>query len=144
MLTACSGNLAQGTRNLEGLVVDARAALVEVASAANAVQQLAKVGSGLLEEDAKPLIAEAVKTMRDAQVMLKRIDGLVAANEGAVTQFVNGSLPEISRMIVDLRKTARTLSRLVGRIEQNPGEVIFGTKEDEYDLETRTQGEKND
>jgi phospholipid/cholesterol/gamma-HCH transport system substrate-binding protein len=137
-----TGNLAVGTKDIDGLMVDARAALVEVAGAADAIKELANSGKKLLSEDAKPLIAEAVKTMQSAQSMLNRVDALVAANEGAVTQFVNGSLPEVSRMIVDLRKTARTLSRLVTRIEHNPGEVIFGTPEDEYDPKTRTQGEK--
>ncbi len=62
---------------------------------------------------------------------------MVATNEGAVTQFVNASLPEVSRMILDLRVTARNLSRLVSRIEQNPAEVIFGSKEAEFDLKKR-------
>ncbi|UTW55163.1 MlaD family protein [Kordiimonas sp. SCSIO 12610] len=137
-----TGNLATGTKDIDGLIVDARAALVEVAGAANAIQKLANSGNELIANDAKPLIAEAIKTMQTAQEMLGRVDALVAANEGAVTQFVNGSLPEVSRMIVDLRKTARTLSRLVTRIEQNPGEIIFGTPEDEYDPKTRTQGDK--
>jgi phospholipid/cholesterol/gamma-HCH transport system substrate-binding protein len=134
-----TGNLADGTQDIEGLISDARTALVEVAGAAAAIQKLADAGTGLIGEDVKPLIAEAVQTMRDAQSMLRRVDALVAANEGAVTQFVSGSLPEISRMIVDLRKTSRSLSRLVGRIEQNPGEVIFGTPEAEYNPASRSE-----
>lgn len=137
-----TGNLADGTDDLETMVAEVKEILAQTKVAATKINQLVDTGNSLLEEDAKLLVQEAVTTMQSATTLLNRVDNMVAANEGAVTQFVNTSLPEVSRMILDLRITARNLSRLMSRIEQNPAEVIFGTKEAEYDLRKRTTVEE--
>ena len=132
-----TGNLADGTEQLDLIVADVKEILTQAKTTVERVNALAETGNTLLEEDARRLIDETVKTMQTATALLARVDGVVAANEGTVNQFVNTSLPEVSRMILDLRLTARNLSRLMSRIEQNPSEVIFGTNEAEYDLKTR-------
>ncbi len=132
-----SANVARGTQDLDTLVTDARALMTRVGETADKISALADSGNALLEEDGKRLVNEAVETLDAAQAMLERIDLLVDANEETVTQFVSGSLPEVSRMIVDLRRTARSLSRLVTRIEQNPAEALFGPNEAKFDLESR-------
>jgi len=131
-------NLANGTQDMAAMVADVKEILAQTKAAATKINQLAGAGNELLEGDAKKLVSEAITTMQTATTLLTRVDGMVAANEGTVTQFVNTSLPEVSRMILDLRVTARNLSRLMSRIEQNPAEVIFGTKEAEYDLKKRS------
>lgn len=139
-----SANLARGTDDIDGLLAEARAVLVSANEAAENISKLAASGNTLLERDGERIVNEAVATMQAATDMIKRIDGLVAANEESITQFVGGSLPEVSRMIVDLRATAQSLSRLMKRLEQDPAEIIFGTKEAKYDLKTRSteDGEK--
>lgn len=138
-----TGNLANGTEDLEVMVADIKAILAQANVAVARISTLAETGNALIEDDARQLIAETTKTMQTATTLLERVDTMVEANEGAVTQFVNTSLPEVSRMILDLRLTARNLSRLMSRIEQNPSEVIFGTKEAEYDLKKRTTVEED-
>lgn len=137
-----TGNLADGTEDLEVMVADVKDILAQTKTAAARINTLVETSNTLLEEDVKQLVEETVATMQAATALLERVDNMVVANEGAVTQFVNTSLPEVSRMILDLRVTARNLSRLMSRIEQNPAEVIFGTKEAEYDLKSRTTVEE--
>lgn len=137
-----TGNLANGTDNLEVMIADVQVILAEAKNAAMKINTLIDNGNTLIEEDARKLIAEASGTMQAATAMLNRVDGLVAANEGTVTQFIGSSLPEVSRMILDLRLTARSLSRLVSRIEQNPSEALFGAKEAPYNLKTRQTEEE--
>lgn len=131
-------NLADGTEQLPAIVADVREILTQTKAATEKINTLVENGNTLLEGDAKILVAEAITTMQTATTLLARVDNMVGANETAVTQFVNTSLPEVSRMILDLRVTARNLSRLMSRIEQNPAEIIFGTKEAEYDLKKRS------
>ncbi len=132
-----TGNLAKGTDDLDVIMADVKEILAQAKIASAQINTLIENGNSLLEDDAKLLMEETTKTMQTATALLERVDNMVAANEGAVTQFVNTSLPEVSRMILDLRLTARNLSRLMSRIEQNPAEIIFGTKEAEYDLKSR-------
>jgi len=132
-----TANLARGTNDIEQVVAEARAVLIKATDAADNISKLAASGNELLEHDAGRLVNEAVGAMQAATTMINRIDGLVAANEGNITQFVGGSLPEVSRMIVDLRATSQSLSRLMKRLEQDPAEIIFGIKEAKYDLKSR-------
>ena len=137
-----AANLARGTEDIEAVVNDARATLVAITEAAGAIETLANSSNEVLSEEAKRLVDETVLAVQDARKLIQRVDGLVAANEGAVTQFVGGTLPEVSRMVIDLRRTARNLSRLVSRIEQNPKEAILGPGQEPYSLEKRANEEE--
>lgn len=137
-----SGNLAHGTENMDALVEDVRKVLQKVSVTADKLTDLADSGNKLLAEDGERLVTEAVMTLETAQALLARIDGVVAANEGDIRQFVSGSLPEASRMIMDLRTTARSLSRLVTKIERDPAALLMGPKDATYDLEARKVKEK--
>ncbi|WP_308911358.1 MlaD family protein [Pseudokordiimonas caeni] len=143
-LNKVSGNVATASENIEGLLVDTRATLQAAAVAAENLGKLADSGNALLESDGKRMVDEAVATMEAARGMLARIDGLVAANEGTVTQFVGSTLPEVSRMVMDLRRASRNLSRLIGRIEQRPGDALFGPGPEQYDMKNRPKQEGDD
>ena len=130
-------NIARGTTDIDGLVADTRAALAKVTDAAEALSGLATTGNELLGAEGQRLVEETVLTMQHARSLVARLDGVVADNEETVTQFVGSTLPEISRLIMDLRRTARDLSRVVGQLENNPSEVIFGPGDKAYDLEKR-------
>ncbi len=132
-----TANLARGTADLETVVAEARMVMTNVNTAITNISNLALTGDELLKEDARLMIAEATSALKNANTMLARIDNLVAANEESVTQFIGGSLPEVTRMIADLRQTAQSLSRLMNRIEQNPAGVIFAPEKAKYDLKTR-------
>ena len=132
-----SANLAKGTNDLDALMADGRAVMQEVTLAAAELKQVAATGRALLDEDARVLLSETTATMTKAHELMTRVDNLVAANDGEITQFVTGSLPEISRMIMDLRISARNLSKLVSRLEKNPVDVILGPGETEYNLKSR-------
>jgi len=134
---ALTGNLARGTENIDEIVSEARVLLVKVSETADKISTLADTGNTLLAGDGSKLVEEAVVTLQSVQALVGRLDGLVAANEDNITQFVGGSLPEVSRMIMDLRTTAQSLSRLMSRIEKNPAEALLGVKEARYDIKTR-------
>ncbi len=133
-----TSNLARATTDLDSVVAEARVVLVKATEAAENISRLAANGNALLEKDGEQVVHEAIKAMQSATDMIKRIDNLVAANEATITQFVSGSLPEVSKMIVDLRATAQSLSRLMKRLEQDPAKIIFGAKDVEYDLKSRS------
>lgn len=137
-----TANMADSSKDLPAILTDMRTMVTQMTATTASLEELASAGTDFLKTDAAVLIKEAETTLVAAGQLMQRLDDLVAANEPNTTQFVNQSLPEITRMIGDLRKTARSLSRLVGRIEKNPGEVLFGGTEEEYDLQTRKKETK--
>ncbi len=132
-----TANVAAASADLPTIVKQVEAMVAQVTETASAIEALSRTGEALLDDEARTLIAEATETLDSANALMVNINALVANNEPAITQFINSSLPEVSRMIRDLRITGRALSRLVTRIERNPGEVIFGGEQEEYDLKTR-------
>lgn len=133
-----TANLASGSESFDEIVAEARTLLSSLSETTEKISKLADAGNSLLEEDGGRLVQDAVETLASAKSLLDRIDRLVAANEDNVTQFVGTSLPEVSRMIIDLRSTAESLSRLMSKIERNPAEAILGGREKQYDLKTRS------
>ncbi|WND03047.1 MlaD family protein [Temperatibacter marinus] len=131
-----TGNLAQGTEDLDLMVAEAKSLMQNVTVTLSKVNALADSGNELLAQDAKRLINQATEALVNINSMAKRMDQLVAANEGTVTTFVSGTLPEISRMIMDLRSTARALSRLTRKIEANPARVVFPPEPQKYNPNT--------
>lgn len=138
-IQAISKSAASATENLPQVMMETQRLLENLSKTAIAIEALAKTSNQVLDTEGRALLTDARTATQAARDLIINLDGAIDANEPAVTQFVTKSLPEISRMIVDLRKTARSLSRLVIRIEKNPGEVIFGGEEEEYNLETRTK-----
>ncbi len=136
-----SSNLADGTNDLDSLLSEARNMVVQLNSAASAFTVLAENGNDIVLGDVKTLMFEATTTLRTTNQLISRIDDLVAASEGSVTQFVNGSLPEVTRMIIDLRTTSRNLSRLMSRIEADPAGTFFGGTPETYDMQLRQKKE---
>ncbi|PCI60129.1 MAG: hypothetical protein COB37_09765 [Kordiimonadales bacterium] len=133
-----TANLARGTTDIDAMVAEARAVLVKATAAADNISRLADTGNAILETDGARLVQEAVLTLQAATTTINRIDSLVAANGENVTQFISGSLPEVSRMIIDLRATAQSLSRLMKKLEKDPADLIFGGKESKYNVKTRS------
>lgn len=131
-----SANLADGTENLDQLMAKANVMMDSVNTTLIKVSSLVDNGNDLLENEVKTLMADATQAVQSLNALAMRMDGLVQANEGAVTTFVSGTLPEISRMIMDLRSTARALSRLSAKIEANPARVLFPGTPAKFDPKT--------
>ena len=130
-------NVAGESQYASELVAEVRALVAQAEGTAKAIETAAGTGETLLKEEGRALLAEATQTLRSANEMMTSINKLVASNEPEITQFTNKSLPEVARMIADLRRSARSLSRLITRIEKNPGEVLFGGEQEEFNLKTR-------
>lgn len=132
-----ASNVEAATNDLDSLVRETKTALSEISTTANRLGSLAETGEQVLNEEARILITETTAAMEQAKQLLARVDGMVAANEGTVTNFVSTSLPEVSRAINDLRATSRNLSRLMSRLEEDPIGAILDPGKPKYDVKSR-------
>ncbi|RMF13767.1 MAG: hypothetical protein D6757_07545, partial [Alphaproteobacteria bacterium] len=62
----------------------------------------------------------------------RSLDDLVRRNKPAVDRFTGETLPEVGRLVSDLRRASRSLERLLETIEDHPSEFLFGTTRPEY------------
>ena len=133
-----SANIENATNDLDTVVTTTRTTLEEIRTAAAEIGALAETGQEIVDEEARLLVEETTKTMAQATELLGRVDDLVGANDETITQFIATSLPEVSRMITDLRATSRNLNKLMARLEENPLGAILDPGKPEYDLKSRT------
>lgn len=121
-----SADLVVATGKLDYTIGEINAMLDKVDEASLAVDDFATTGKAFFDENSEDLVAEFKATTQSATKLLTRIDGLVAANEDAISGFTNGTLPEVSRMVQDLRHASQALEAITRKLEENPSAFLLG------------------
>lgn len=127
--------LAGQSDNIEKIFIDLQFALVELRAAAGAAERVASKADKLLGGDVRDAMADLRSLLASANSLAANLDGVVSDNRASVTAFASGTLPEISRLVVDMRRLAIAISGLAEKLEANPAELIFGTPRPEYEPE---------
>jgi len=131
-LNALTSNLAGGTEDLDLLLADARTLISSFNETSIQLNALLSSGTDLMDDELKDTLAQLTITLADASATFRRVDEVIAANEGAITSFANGTLVEVSRLIMDLRQSSQSLTRLLNSIEDNPVDLLMGKDRPEY------------
>ncbi len=121
-----SSDLVVATGKLDYTIGEINAMLDKVDEASLAVDDFATTGKAFFDENSDELVAEFKATTQSATKLLTRIDGLVASNEDAISGFTNGTLPEVSRMVQDLRHASQALEAITRKLEENPSGFLLG------------------
>lgn len=128
--------LADRSKNLDRILVDAGGTLTAFRDAARSVEQL----SDQLKRDVKPTSRDARLAMRDLRVALKEaksalssissvsreLKKMVVDNRQPLKDFSSGGLYELSQFIAEARVLVAGLTRLSGQIEREPARFFFG------------------
>ncbi len=127
-----SSDLIVATGKLDYTIGEVNAMLDKIDEASLAVDDFAATGQAFFDKNGDALVAEFKATTKSATTLLNRIDGLVAANENAISGFANGTLPEVSRMVQDLRHAAQALDAITRKLEENPAGFLLGKNGPDY------------
>ena len=106
-----------------------REAEVTMKAATHAANQLAKASMSadqLLTQDGRPLVAELHKAVKTASSTLERIDRVAAAAEPGVATFAGETLPEVNRLVRELRDVTQSLGALSARLDEDPVGALTG------------------
>ncbi len=127
-----TGGLADKTDDIGALVVELRQALTDFRMTAQTLTRTADSADKLITQDVKTLLSESREMIASLDQLSKELQLTVNENRGAVSAFTSGTLPEVSRLVLDARRMVLALSRLAEKFEDNPSGVIFPGKEPEY------------
>ncbi len=127
-----SADLIVATGKLDYTIAEINAMLDKVDEASLAVDDFATSGKAFLDANGDELVAEFKATTQSATQLLNRMDGLVKSNENAISGFTNGTLPEVSRMVQDLRRAAQSLDAITRKLEENPSGFLLGKSGPDY------------
>jgi phospholipid/cholesterol/gamma-HCH transport system substrate-binding protein len=115
--------LAQRAPDLANAIGDARIAARQAALTAQRVGMLADSTTRLVNEQGKPAAEDLRKAIAAVQNSAENLDGMVADARPGVQNFSKNTLPEVNRLVRDLRELSTSLKGFSERLE---GEGVGG------------------
>lgn len=128
-----SRNLAERSDEIAATMADARIAIRQTGLAAQEMGELADSADGILQRDARPLIADLRQTIRAAEGSMANLDAAIGDARPGLQAFSKQTIPEIGQLVRDLREMSDALSSVAQRLDrQGVGGVIGGQKLPDY------------
>jgi phospholipid/cholesterol/gamma-HCH transport system substrate-binding protein len=118
--------LANRKSDIEGSIVELRKTLISANLAAEQITRLAGTANRLLDSDGRSVVADLKKTLATANRTMARIDTLTANAEPGLTAFTSQTLPEVNRLVLDLRDATGKLGAVAAKLDEDPAGAIIG------------------
>lgn len=132
-LDATTATIAGRREDIAASLDDLRATLRSTSAAADQVSQLTGTTNRLLNEEGRPLVSDLRATVARANETVNRIDALVARAEPGVSGLTEQTLPEVNRLVRDLRDVTGNLGAISAKLDEDPaGAVLGGRKLPDY------------
>jgi phospholipid/cholesterol/gamma-HCH transport system substrate-binding protein len=110
--------LADKAPELGEAIADTRIAVRNAGIAAERVGALADSTNRLVNEEGRPAAQDLRVAIAQVQSAAENLDAMVGDARPGVQNFSNSTLPEINRLVRDLRELSQSLNGLVQRVEQ--------------------------
>jgi phospholipid/cholesterol/gamma-HCH transport system substrate-binding protein len=118
--------LAQRTPELGEAITDARYAARNAGLAANRVANLADSTNRLVNEQGRPAAEDLRRSIASIQQTTATIDSLVSDARPGVQNLTKSTLPEVNRLIRDLRTLTSSLQGVSERLDQGGVTGVLG------------------
>jgi phospholipid/cholesterol/gamma-HCH transport system substrate-binding protein len=124
--------------DLADAIADARIAARNAGIAAQRVGELADSTNRLVNEEGRPAAQDLRRAIAGVERAAANLDAMVADARPGVQNFSKSTLPEINRLVRDLRELADSLSGFTQRLEQDGiGGALGPEKLPDYDPRKR-------
>lgn len=128
-----SRNLAERSDEIAATMAEARIAVRQAGQAAEEFGALADTADGVLQRDARPLIADLRATVRAAEGSMQNLDAVIGDARPGFQTFSKQTIPEVGQLVRDLREMSSSLSAVSQRLEtQGVGGIIGGPALPDY------------
>jgi len=108
--------------------------MAEVRTAAENLAQISQRANTLVDSDIRPLMTDLRRVTGQTEQLMTQLNGIVAENRPAINQFTRITLPEATRLIVEMRDLMRSIQQVTERLEGGPASsLLSGNKVPEYD-----------
>jgi phospholipid/cholesterol/gamma-HCH transport system substrate-binding protein len=118
--------LAQRAPEIADTMREARIAARNAGIAADRVARLAETTEGVVASDVRPAAEDLRRSMESIRQTSANIDALVADARPGVQNLTKSTLPEVNRLVRDLRDLTASLEGVAARLEQGGVTGILG------------------
>lgn len=117
-VVAGSKQLREFAGRLNKLTVDVEKTLASVNSLAN--------------HDARAMVADIRQTTQSVNLLAKEVHAVIAENRRPIGDFATDGLSDFRRLLDEARILVGNLQRVANRLEDNPSQIIFGSRDSEF------------
>ncbi len=133
-INTLTGGLAKKTPQLEQSIDGLNATMAELKAAANSIDTLAKSANGPVGEQLPALLSDTRTVMKNADGAIKDLQGLLKSGEPAMAGLSDTTVPELNKLMGDLRALTRSLQTTAEKLESGgAGSLLGGDKLPEYE-----------
>lgn len=126
--------MADRSPEIDRTLVELSSTMAEVRTAAENLAQISQSANSLVSNDVRPLMADLRRLTKQSEKLVGELNGVVAENRPSVNQFTRITLPEATRLIVEMRDLMRSIQQVTERLEGGPASsLLSGNKVPEYD-----------
>ncbi|MCH8684979.1 MlaD family protein [Pedomonas mirosovicensis] len=126
--------VANRSPEIDQTLVELASTMAEVRTAAENLTHLSQSANALVDDDVRPLMADLRRVSGQADKLVAELNAVVAENRPAVSQFTRITLPEATRLIIEMRDLMRSIQQVTERLEDGPAaSLLSGNKVPEYD-----------
>ena len=116
----------------EALMADLSTIASELKGAMVSAKSVLEAADGFMQNDLAETVSGLNTAIQKANQFLDQVNGMVADSRGAVTEFANVGLPELTALIGEARDLATALSGLAELLESDPTALLFSTDKPTY------------
>ena len=124
-------NAASAMKKIDAAATDLDPLLVGAQNTVAGVGQLSTHLDGVVQDNREDIRA-ALRNFRGATLnankLLDQLNQIAAENRRPIRQFTEGSLPDLSALIIDARITVNKATAVLDNLQRNPVRFIFGDK----------------
>jgi phospholipid/cholesterol/gamma-HCH transport system substrate-binding protein len=122
-----SAALADRGPEIAATLAETRVTLQKAGVAAQQIGDLAQTTNGVLANDVKPAMGNLNKAIGSAQQSMESLDALLKDAKPGVQSFSRQTMPEVNRLVRDLRVMAESLTAVAERFDQGGASSVLGS-----------------
>jgi len=126
-LDRVTGSLADRSPEIAATLAEARIAVQRTGVAAQQIGELAATTNGLINDEGRPLMADLRKSVASASRSIDTLDKTIAEAQPGVHAFSNQTMPEVNRLVRDLREMSRAFRGVAEKLDQQGAGSIVGS-----------------
>jgi len=121
-----TGAFADRGPELAATLTEARATLRTASGTLQRIDSLAGSTNALINDSAKPLVADLRATVRNAQATLAKVDALTASAKPGLDALTTQTIPEVGQLVRDLRGVTASLGAVSAKLDEDPAGALIG------------------
>ena len=122
-----SGALADRSPEIAATLAEARIAVQRTGIAAEQIGKLAATTDALVNDEGRPLMADLRKSVQAANASIATLNATIGEAQPGVKTFSNQTMPEVNRLVRDLREMSRAFRGVAEKLDQQGAGSIVGS-----------------